>query len=158
MELVRYQKAENDGLVAVDVPWTHEQAVALCRRIAQFAPIHGCHVALTGGALYKDCDILFYRIWQAPKINKDTLFEALAEIGLHVQANFGFVCKAIYETEFMAQAVDIFFPDDPYGGPLFNDEYLAKLNAVKDQLTVAQYNEVVDNHYEWHEQNRGRKL
>ena len=34
--------------------WTQEQAIALCRKIEAVCPPFGCHVALTGGALYKD--------------------------------------------------------------------------------------------------------
>ena len=49
--------------------WTQQHAIELCKRIESVCPRYGCHVALTGGLLYKDgprkdCDILFYRIRQ----------------------------------------------------------------------------------------------
>lgn len=49
--------------------WTQEEAIQLCRLLEALAPTFGCHVALTGGCLYKDgerkdCDILLYRIRQ----------------------------------------------------------------------------------------------
>ena len=57
-------------------------AVALCREIEKIAPNFGCHVALTGGCLYKDgarkdIDILFYRIRQVEKIDHEGLKQAL---------------------------------------------------------------------------------
>lgn len=111
----------------MNAAWTHDRAVELCRRIEQFAPDFHCHVALTGGALYKDgprkgCDILFYKIRQAPAIDKDGLFDALDKIGLYVWANYGWCCKATYGTEYMTQDVDLFFPDQPTGGPMFDQE------------------------------------
>ena len=63
----------------------HDMAVTLCRLIETFAPQYGCHVALTGGCLYKngdrkDIDVLFYRIRQVEKIDHDGLKMA-PEIG-----------------------------------------------------------------------------
>ena len=34
--------------------WNLNSAAALCRKIESVCPHYGCHVALTGGALYKD--------------------------------------------------------------------------------------------------------
>lgn len=34
--------------------WTTHEALALCRLIEEFAPLYDCHVALTGGTLYKN--------------------------------------------------------------------------------------------------------
>ena len=53
----------------LDQFWTQEEAIALCKKIESIVPLAGCHVALTGGCLYrdghrKDLDILFYRIRQ----------------------------------------------------------------------------------------------
>ena len=58
------------------------RAVEICRSIECECPKFGCHVALTGGTLYKDgerkdLDILFYRIRQVENIDYDSLFEFL---------------------------------------------------------------------------------
>ena len=42
-----------------------DKAIEICKEIEMRAPSYGCHVALTGGCLYKDgdrkdCDLLFY--------------------------------------------------------------------------------------------------
>lgn len=34
--------------------WTQAEAVALAKKIEAVCPAFGCHVALTGGLLYKD--------------------------------------------------------------------------------------------------------
>ena len=49
--------------------WDLVSAVDLCKQVESIAPDYGCHVALTGGCLYKegprkDLDLLFYRIRQ----------------------------------------------------------------------------------------------
>ena len=69
------------------VSWTQSQAIDLCRQIEAIAPEFGCHVALTGGLLYKDgnrkdCDIVFYRVRQVAEINVKGLFDALCAIGV----------------------------------------------------------------------------
>lgn len=68
--------------------WTQKLAVELCRRIEAICPEYGCHVALTGGTLYKDgerkdCDILFYRIRQRKHIDGEGLIAALEQIGIY---------------------------------------------------------------------------
>jgi len=65
----------------------YKEATLICRLIESIAPNYGCHVALTGGTLYKsgdrkDVDILFYRIRQVDKIDYDGLFKGLEEIGI----------------------------------------------------------------------------
>jgi hypothetical protein len=65
--------------------WEQYEAIALCSAIENICPKYGCHVALTGGLLYKDgrrkdADILFYRIRQKPEIDIEGLFYALKEI------------------------------------------------------------------------------
>lgn len=69
--------------------WTHDEAVALCVAVEKICPAFGCHVALTGGLLYKDgkrkdADLLFYRIRQVPSINVVGLFVALTALGIRV--------------------------------------------------------------------------
>ena len=93
--------------------WTQEQAIRLCREIEEICPVFGCHVALTGGTLYrdgerKDCDILFYRIRQAPGIDARGLFDALSTIGVMKTTGFGWCVKATYE----GRAIDCFFPEE----------------------------------------------
>lgn len=92
--------------------WTQSEAIALCRNIEDICPAFGCHVALTGGCLYKDgrrkdADILFYRIRQVEQIDIDGLFAALEAIGIKKMAGFGFVHKARFESK----GIDFFFPE-----------------------------------------------
>lgn len=92
--------------------WTRQDAVNLCVLIESVCPQYGCHVALTGGALYKpgerkDCDVLFYRIRQVAAIDQDGLFNALSELGIERQGGFGWVHKAIYQ----GKNIDMFFPE-----------------------------------------------
>ena len=96
--------------------WTQETAIALCRKVEAICPQFGCHVALTGGTLYrdgprKDVDILFYRIRQIEQIDTDGLFAALANIGLERKGGFGWCFKATYE----GRAIDCFFPEEQGG-------------------------------------------
>jgi len=93
--------------------WNQAEAVKLCRAIEAFCPDFGCHVALTGGLLYKhglrkDADILFYRIRQRKAIDVDGLFEALAGIGVYKTSGFGFVHKATYD----GKSIDFMFPEE----------------------------------------------
>jgi hypothetical protein len=93
--------------------WTLGEAVALCRLISIIAPDYGCHVALTGGVLYKfgprkDLDLLFYRIRQVEKVDVDGLFDALASIGIvRVVREARWCVKGTHE----GRPIDCFFPD-----------------------------------------------
>jgi hypothetical protein len=96
--------------------WSRIEAINLCILIESVCPAFGCHVALTGGSLYKqgdrkDCDILFYRIRQVPAIDEDGLFAALAEIGIVWKSGFGWCHKA----EYQGKAIDMFFPEEQGG-------------------------------------------
>jgi hypothetical protein len=96
--------------------WTQEEAIRLCRDIEAVCPPFGCHVALTGGNLYKDghrkdCDVLFYRIRQVETIDQDGLFEALESIGVEFLYDYGFVVKARHN----GKPLDCFFPEKPEG-------------------------------------------
>lgn len=108
--------------------WLQEDALRLCREIEAICPEFGCHVALTGGLLYKDgprkdADILFYRIRQEPEINIDGLMSALEPIGIKAGEDFGWCFKASYQ----GKPIDFFFPDrdgeyptaDPDDRPLY---------------------------------------
>lgn len=92
--------------------WTLEQAVEVCKKVEEFCPKHACHVALTGGTLYKegerkDLDLLFYRIRQEKTIRVADLFDDLEANGFDIKARQGWVVKAIYE----GKDVDLFFPE-----------------------------------------------
>jgi len=98
------------------VKWNTCEAIELCKKIELIAPEFGCHVALTGGLLYKegsrnDLDILFYRIRQVEKINTDGLIEALQQIGLTDFAGFGWCRKA----KLGDRKIDMFFPEEDGG-------------------------------------------
>lgn len=96
------------------------KALRICRAIEAFAPQYGCHVALTGGCLYKDgyrkdLDIMFYRIRQVPEIDIDGLKDALTGFGFTNITGFGWLFKAEYQGE----NVDMFFPEE-IGGEEYN--------------------------------------
>jgi hypothetical protein len=102
--------------VKLEEQWSTDDAIRLCVAIESIAPKFGCHVALTGGLLYKqgkrkDCDILFYRIRQFEVIDKEGLFAALLEIGFEEQSGFGWCHKAKY----CGRHVDCFFPEEQEG-------------------------------------------
>lgn len=93
--------------------WTQAEAIALCRKIEDVCPAFGCHVALTGGVLYKlgerkDLDILFYRIRQVEKIDVDGLFAALARLDVERVGKGSFCSKATYR----GRKIDCFFPEE----------------------------------------------
>ena len=90
-----------------------ELAVTICRLIESVCPAHGCHVALTGGTLYKsgerkDLDILFYRIRQVSQIDTDGLFKSLSAIGFEKPEGFGW----LFKSKFNGLNIDMFFPEE----------------------------------------------
>lgn len=92
--------------------WMQKEAIDICRKIEAICPQYGCHVALTGGTLYKDggrkdCDILFYRIRQVPEIDMDGLVDGLDKIGVEFSKNFGWCVKFTCE----GKNIDAFFPE-----------------------------------------------
>jgi hypothetical protein len=96
--------------------WTRNQALLLCTAVEAVCPKFGCHVALTGGLLYrtgerKDLDILFYRIRQVEKIDTEGLFAALADIGISKESGWGWCYKAKFE----GKRIDCFFPEEQGG-------------------------------------------
>lgn len=103
--------------------WTTSLAHEVCVQIESLAPAFGCHVALTGGCLYKggerkDLDILFYRIRQVDKIDVAGLFDALRSIGMTRNTDHdGWCIKATYlpaHTD-VSLSVDCFFPEAATG-------------------------------------------
>jgi hypothetical protein len=97
--------------------WTQAEAVALCREIEAICPEFGCHVALTGGLLYKDgerkdLDIVFYRIRQTAIINEEGLFAALDQkLEIKLKEHFGFCVKL----DQSGRRIDAFFPECDQG-------------------------------------------
>lgn len=97
--------------------WSRETVLPLCKAIEEIAPEFGCHVALTGGLLYKDgprkdADIMLYRIRQAWEIDRDALFHALENrLGIKRLSGFGWCIKA----EWRGLPIDFFFPDGEDG-------------------------------------------
>lgn len=90
--------------------------VTICRLIELVAPKFGCHVALTGGSLYKDgdrkdLDVIFYRIRQQGKIDMDGLFSALHVIGFDWPEGKGWCFKS----KFNGVSVDMLFPEHQGG-------------------------------------------
>ena len=89
-----------------------QEAIELATLVESIAPRHGCHVALTGGCLYKagdrkDCDLIIYRIRQVEEIDILGLINSLAEVGIETIADFGFCHKCSYK----GKPVDILFPE-----------------------------------------------
>ena len=92
--------------------WIRAEGVELAREVEAVCVPHGCHVALTGGVLYKDgprkdCDLIFYRIRQVKKIDMDGLWLALASIGIRRLGGNGWCHKAAYH----GKRVDCLFPE-----------------------------------------------
>ena len=111
--------------------WTQQQAIELCKKVEAICPQFGCHVALTGGLLYKDgerkdCDLLFYRIRQIAEIDFEGLFSALALIGLVKVSGFGWCHKATYE----GKNVDMFSPEEEGEGQSHSN------TKAEDKITI----------------------
>ncbi len=110
------ETGSSSGLVGVGGLWKQSEAIALCIQIEAICPSFGCHVALTGGALYKqgprkDCDLILYRIRQCPQIEFEGLFAALETIGVVKVSGFGFCHKA----EFKGKRIDFLAPEEEGG-------------------------------------------
>jgi hypothetical protein len=124
--------------------WTQEQAIELCRKVEPIVAQFGCHVALTGGLLYKsgarkDCDLIVYRSGQEfgdeargsffDTIDRDGLFEALKAIDITINIEHTRVVKAHYGLKDMRlQHVDFIFPE-------CDGEYVTGEEA-KDQVAM----------------------
>ena len=109
-----------------------EDEIKICRLVEAIAPRFGCHVALTGGTLYKDgdrkdVDILMYRIRQVDEINEEGLFEALKMAGIKKVSGMGWCYKAKFE----GIDIDIFFPEANGG------EYSAQPTEVNEDPLLA---------------------
>lgn len=97
--------------------WTLDEALEFIRQVECVAPEAGCHVALTGGVLYKlgprkDLDLLFYRIRQVEKVDTDVLWRALAKVGIARITDADTWCV---KAKYGAKNIDCFFPEAPSG-------------------------------------------
>jgi hypothetical protein len=97
--------------------WTQAEAIEIATAVEAIAPEYGCHVALTGGCLYrrgvrKDCDLVIYRIRQVPQIDVQGFLSALAAIGFSVTSDHGFCVKC----DCKGRGVDLLFPEWSTGG------------------------------------------
>lgn len=111
----------NDTQSTSKTTWNLAEALELVKQIELLCPAAGCHVALTGGVLYKDgerkdLDILFYRIRQTPVIDVPHLFDILESLGIFIREGKGWLHKATYQS----RGIDIFFPEDE----TMSDEFL----------------------------------
>lgn len=96
--------------------WTILEAIALCVEVEDVCEPHGCHVALTGGCLYrrgerKDLDLVFYRIRQCETIDMTGLWQSLEKIGVQKMTGFGWCHKAKYK----GKSIDCLFPEEKGG-------------------------------------------
>jgi hypothetical protein len=110
-------------------------AIELATLVESLCPAFGCHVALTGGTLYKagprkDIDLLFYRIRQVDTIDRAGLLYTLEQNGFTLGARKGWVRKATYlHRHGFTLTVDLFFPELPAewdNAPGDGDEYNAR--------------------------------
>lgn len=93
--------------------WTQQEAIDLCWQIEAICPACGCHVALTGGCLYKpgnrkDLDLIFYRIRQVEKIDMGRLFGELGKLNVHFMSGRSWCYKAVYGEK----SIDLLFPEE----------------------------------------------
>lgn len=115
--------------------WTQAEALDLCARIEAFAPTYGCHVALTGGCLYKkgerkDVDVILYRIRQSPRIDIEGMAVLLFEMGIElapVSEIYGHSNGTWIRKGSMGErGIDFLFPDATTDTPtdVFPDSFL----------------------------------
>lgn len=102
--------------------WNLEQAVELSRKVEPILAAFACHVALTGGTLYreghrKDCDLIIYREGLDfgeergsffDTIDRDGLLAALGAAGLTIVKEHMRVVKMITVDN---KRVDLIFPE-----------------------------------------------
>lgn len=94
--------------------WTQPEAISLCVLVESVCPAYGCHVALTGGLLYKhgarkDCDIVFYRVRQVDRVDFAGLLGALETIGISIPTKGA--PRWLVRATYCGKPVDMFFPE-----------------------------------------------
>ena len=111
---------------------TLKKAIEICVLLEDIAPSCGCHVALTGGTLYKtgerkDVDILFYRIRQAPVIDTVKLIAKMESLGFSLnEFSGGWLLKGAYQ----GVSIDFFFPENEGDEAYTKEEIEAKKEAM----------------------------
>lgn len=92
---------------------TLKQAAEICREVEQaLSPNLPCHVALTGGTLYKDgerkdIDLLFYRVRQYPHPSREDIEARIEKLGFEFLGGWNWCTKA----RFKGFDIDLFFPE-----------------------------------------------
>jgi len=97
--------------------WTMGEALNICTMLESLAPKFGCHVALTGGLLYKqgprkDLDIVLYRIRQVNAIDFGGFQKALAGIGWEFEPT---TSGWLHRAWFLGRRVEFLFPEERGG-------------------------------------------
>lgn len=103
-----------------ELRWARDEALSICRLIEAIAPTAGCHVALTGGLLYKegqrkDLDIVLYRIRQVETIDWVGLTNALENVGFEfneVPTGYENAPAWVRKATYHGKAIDFFFPEE----------------------------------------------
>lgn len=126
--------------------WTQDRAIMLCRILETVVIPFGCHVALTGGLLYKDgprkdCDIIIYRKGEASsdpdrpsfeeQVDRDALIRAVAATGFKIEGVFTRVAKLTCIDD--NSLLDLIFPEcggayTPVGSESNEFDEFAELN------------------------------
>lgn len=101
--------------------WTRDKAISLARELEMVCIKHRCHIALTGGLLYKDgerkdADFVIYRDRDNPSIDAVALFAAFERCGVKKTSGDGWVIKATYKNPADINApslgIDFLFPEE----------------------------------------------
>lgn len=84
--------------------WTQDQAVLFSREVEMRCLRFRCHIALTGGTLYKDgerkdLDLMLFRERQEKVVDTKALFEDFRKIGLFQVSDHGWVVKFKYQPQ-----------------------------------------------------------
>lgn len=112
--------------------WTFDNARDLIIRLEARLPEAGCHVALTGGVLYKfgqrkDLDLVLYRI-RDMNINDAKMLKAFEDCDIEIIRRYGWMYKAKYE----GKGIDILIPES--GGtekyPSTQEEWIHNLIEI----------------------------
>lgn len=110
--------------------WNINEAIELCKLLEPIAARRNCHVALTGGLLYKegarkDCDIIVYKETFDVELDRDALLVDFLPLG--IEREFHRVVKCT----FRGKPVDLIFPE-------LDGEYLPGEGAeAKEDVTLA---------------------
>lgn len=116
------EKCINERCANGALNWYLNEAASFCQVLEQFAPDFGCHVALTGGCLYKpgprkDCDIVIYRTGGRAEPLDRAGFLAALDKGLPGWVVVkGDDTSRVIKAEILGRSVDLLFHDDPNAG------------------------------------------